>query len=42
MKKQGIEYYGDLKEWKGKEKKGPNIHREYDMIQKIIEKNSKK
>jgi hypothetical protein len=40
MKKQGVEYYGDLKEFKQKERK-PNINKEYEMVQKIIEKKSK-
>ena len=41
MKKQGIEYFGDAKEFKGKEKKAPNINQEYNKIQKIIEKKNK-
>ena len=40
-KKQGIEFYGDLKEFKQREKKAPNINKEYNMIQKIIEKKKK-
>lgn len=42
MKKQGIEYFGEAREFKAKERKGPNIHQEYNKIQKIIEKNNKK
>ena len=36
MKKQGLQFYGDEREFKAKEKKAPNLAQDYKKIQKII------
>lgn len=42
LKKQGIEYFGTQREFKGQERRAPNLNRDYQKIQRIIEEKSKK